>query len=590
MGEISPTLSEALTRALALHQAGDLAQAEQLYRKIIGAKPDHFSALHMLGVLRHQCGDHEEADRLIQRATALKSDYAVEYYNRGNGLQDLKQLDEAVASYDKAIALKPYFAEAHNNRGNALQNLKRLDEAVISYDKAIALRPDYIEAYYNRGNALQNLKRFDQALASYDKAIALKPDYVDAYNNRGAPLRDLKRLEEAVTSFDKAIALKPDFAEAHNNRGNALLNLKRLDEAVISYDKAIALKPDFAKAHYNRGNALWGLKRLDEALASYDRAIALKPDYAEAHYSQSHCLLLMGRLEEGWRQYEWRKKKAEPVGVRAYSQPLWLGKDIPGKTLFIYCEQGVGDTIQFYRYGKLIKARGTRVVMSVQESLLRLLKQSSSDIRIINHNEVPSAFDYHCPMMSLPLALGTTLTTIPSEQSYILADEQLRKVWNARLPQRTKPRIGVVWSGNPNHKNDHNRSIDFATLLPLFSTDAHWIFLQKELRHNDFALLRVLHQVVLLGGELKDFSETAAVVDVLDLVITVDTAIAHLAGAMGKQVWILLPYIPDWRWLLDRSDTPWYPTARLFRQDDTRSWEKVVERVRMALRDLVQNP
>ena len=227
--------------------------------------------------------------------------------------------------------------------------------------------------------------------------------------------------------------------------------------------------------------------------------------------------------------------------------------------------------------------------MSVQESLLQLLKRLSPDIKIINYNELPSKFDYHCPMMSLPLALGTTLTTIPSEQRYIFADEQLRKVWNARLPQQTKPRIGVVWSGNPNHKNDHNRSIDFATLLPLFSTDAHWISLQKELGHNDSALLRAFHKIVLLGDQLKDFSDTAAVIDVLDLIITVDTAVAHLAGAMGKQVWILLPYIPDWRWLLDRSDTPWYPTARLFRQDDTRSWEKVVERVHLALRETVRD-
>jgi tetratricopeptide (TPR) repeat protein len=658
MAEITLTLAEASKRALALHQAGDLTQAEQIYRKIVGAKPNHFDALHLLGVLRYQCGHPDEADRLIKQALtikpddaaalcnrgvalhdlkrfdealasydkaialkpdyadaynnrgnalqelkrhqealasydqaiALKPDYAEAFYNRGNALQELKRHQEALASYDQAIALKPDYAKAHNNRGNALQELKRHEEALASYDQAIALKPDYADAYNNRGNALQELKRHQEALASYDQAIALKPDYAEAHNNRGVALHHLKRFDEAVASYDQAIALKPDYAEAFYNRGNALKDLKRFDEALASYDKAIALKPDYADAFYNRGNALKDLKRFDEALASYDKAIALKPDYADAYFNQSVCLLLMGRYEQGWRQYEWRKKKAEPIGVRLYSQPLWLGKEnITGKTLFIYWEQGLGDTIQFCRYGKLIKALGAKVVVSVQEPLHQLLNQMRPDIQIINHNEVPTAFDYHCPLMSLPLALGTTLETIPSEQRYILADEQLRILWDARLPPRTKPRIGVVWSGHPKHKNDHNRSIDLPTLVPLFSADAHWISLQKELRDGDSASLRVLRQIVFYGDELRNFSDTAAVIDLLDLVITIDTSVAHLAGAMGKQVWILLPYIPDWRWLLDRSDSPWYPTARLFRQDDTRSWENVVERVFAALCDFVQS-
>jgi ADP-heptose:LPS heptosyltransferase len=237
-----------------------------------------------------------------------------------------------------------------------------------------------------------------------------------------------------------------------------------------------------------------------------------------------------------------------------------------------------------------LKDRGAKkVVMSVQEPLYQLLKQMSSDIQIIDHDEVPATFDWHCPLMSLPLALGATLETIPSDQRYIFADEQLRKEWNARLPPPVKPRIGIVWGGGTKHKNDRNRSIDLRTLVPLFSTDAHWISLQKELRDGDAPLLLELHQIVSYGNELKDFSDTAAVIDLLDLVITVDTSVAHLAGAMGKQVWILLPYNSDWRWLLDRGDTPWYPTARLFRQDNTRSWENTVAHVHAALHDFVQD-
>ena len=265
-----------------------------------------------------------------------------------------------------------------------------------------------------------DLKRPAEALASYDKAIALKPDYAEAHNNRGNALKDLKRPAEALASYDKAIALKPDYAEAHNNRGNALKDLKRPAEALASYDRAIALKPDYAEAYNNRGNALKDLKRPAEALASYDKAIALKPDYAEAYWNQSLCLLLMGHFEQGWRQYEWRKKLNEPMGVRSYPQPVWLGEEnIAGKTLFIYWEQGFGDTIQFCRYAKLVEARGAKVIMSVQQPLCGLLKQISPTIQILKPNEEPTDFDYHCPLLSLPLALGTTLETIPAEQQYL---------------------------------------------------------------------------------------------------------------------------------------------------------------------------
>jgi protein O-GlcNAc transferase len=304
MSEISPTLSEALTRALALHQAGELAQAAQIYRKIIDVKPNHADALHMLGVLHYQCGHHEEGDRLINQAIALKPDYAEAYYNQGNALWDRQRLDQAVASYDKAIALKPNYAEAYYNRGNALRDLKRLDQALASYDRAIALNPNYAEAYNNRGVMLQELKRLDEALASFDKTIALKPDYAEAYYNRGTALRDLKRLDQALASYDKAIALKPNYAEAHNNRGVMLQDLKRLDEALDSYDRAIALKLDYAEAFNNRGNALQDLKRFDEALTCYDRAITLKPDYAEAYSNKGNALRDLRRLDQALACYD----------------------------------------------------------------------------------------------------------------------------------------------------------------------------------------------------------------------------------------------------------------------------------------------
>jgi tetratricopeptide (TPR) repeat protein len=544
-------LQPKLNRGMVLYRQGKLADAERCYREVLHQRPDNFGALYLLGVIARQTG----------------------------------RPAEALAIYDKAIALKPDLAEAHNNRGNALRDLKLPAEALASYDKAIALKPDLAEAHNNRGNALRHLNRLEEALASYDHAIALKQNYANAHNNRGNALMDLNLPVEALASYDRAITLKPDYVEAYNNRGIVLKDLKRHAEALASYDKAITLKPDVAEAHNNRGSLLMDLKRPAEALASYDKAIALKSDYAEAHWNKSLCLLLMGHFEQGLRQYEWRKKRVkEPMGVRFYPQPVWLGKEnIAGKTLFIYREQGLGDTIQFCRYAKLVEARGAKVIMSVQQPLYGLLKQISPTIQILKPNEEPTDFDYHCPLLSLPLALGTTLETIPTEQQYLKSDEELRSVWSARLPPKTKPRIGVVWSGNIAHTRLHHRSIELQQFLSIFSPDAEWISLQKEIREKDFAMLRQLGRIAFFGDDLRDFSDTAALLDLMDLVITIDSSLAHLAGAMGKPVWILLPYNPDWRWLLDRIDSPWYPSARLFRQQQIGNWATVIDHVKNEL-------
>ena len=584
------SIQSTLRQGLAFHQQGRFAEAEHFYNEVLLHTPTHFDALHLLGVLALQTNRIRSGVELIAKALQLNPNSWGAHNNLGNGLKDLGRLDDALASFDEAITLKPDYADAYNNRGLVLRDLKRFADALASFDKAIALKQDYAEAYNNRGIAMKDLGRLNDARASFDKAIALKPDYVEAYNNRGNALKGLTRFADALADFDKAIVLKPDYAEAYYNRGVVLHDLQRLDDAVASFDKAIALKQDNADAYNNRGRALQELRRLDDAIASFDMTIALMPDDAAAYHNQSLCFLQMGRFEQGWRLYEWRKKLQEPFGNRLFSQPLWLGADLSDKTLFVHWEQGLGDTIQFCRYAKLLKVRGAKnVVMSVQEPLYQLLKQMSPEIQVVNQDDIPTTFDWHCPLMSLPLALGATLEAIPSEPRYIVSDERLRQTWNVRLPQRIKPRIGIVWRGGTKHKNDHNRSIDLPTLVPLFSTNAHWISLQKELRHSDLPLLQEPYQIVSYGEELKDFSDTAAVIDLLDLVITVDTSVAHLAGAMGRQVWILLPYNSDWRWLLDRDDTPWYPSARLFRQDNTRPWENVIARVHAALHDFVSS-
>jgi tetratricopeptide (TPR) repeat protein len=511
-------------------------------------------------------------------------DRAEAFYKRAGTLRDERRFAEALAAFDNAIALNPDYAQAHNGRGIVLAYVNRPSEAVGSFDRAIALRPDYAEAHNNRALVLQDLGQFEEALTSLDRAIALQPDNARAHNNRGVVLHGLRRDEEALASHDKAIALKGDYAEAYYNRAVALQELDCLDGALASLDRAIALKADYAAAHNNRGTLLLHLNRLDEALAALDRAIALSGGFPEAYLNKSYCLLQMGRFEDGWRLHEWRKKTERPVGNRAFPQPLWLGHEsVVNKTVFVHCEQGFGDTLQFCRYATLLRARGANVVMSVQEPLHRLIDRSMPNIRILKNDVAPAAFDYHSPLMSLPLAFGTTLKNVPSTVPYLFADDERRKIWEARLPPPTKPRIGLAWSGNAKQKNDLNRSIGLAALAPIFAVDAHWISLQKEVRDVDRPLLGNFRKISHYGEFLTDFSDTAAVIAGLDLVVTVDTSVAHLASAMGKPVWILLAFTADWRWLVDREDCPWYPTVRLFRQQAPHDWEGVVGHVLAAL-------
>jgi tetratricopeptide (TPR) repeat protein len=625
----APELASSYNEALALHQAGRLAAAEKIYRQILKVQPNHFDSLHLLGVIYSQRGNHTEALRQIDFALTANPQAAFAHSNRGLALQKLKRLDEALASFDKAIALKPDHAEIYNNRGLTLHELRRLNEALASYNKAIALKPDYAEAIYNRGLALHELKRLDEALASFDRTIALKPDYAEAFNNRGLALHELKRLDdalasyqkaialnpevaeasnncgialhelnrldEALASFDKAIALRSDYAEAFNNRGLALQALERLDEALASIDKAIALNPDGAEAFNNRGLVLHELKRLDEALASYDKAIALKFEFAEANWNQSLSLLLLGRFDRGWRQYEWRKRRDKPIAARAYPQPLWLGaEDIAGKTLFVYSEQGFGDTIQFCRYAKLVADLGAQVILEVPKPLISLLANLSGVTKLVDNETALLPFDYQCPLLSLPLAFNTTLSNIPTSIPYLKSNAEKSLFWKERLGKKNNLRVGLVWSGGLRIDQpelwsvNKRRNIPLAKLALLKHPDIEFYSLQKgQPAESELAEL-ILHQwdgphIVDFTNELNDFSDTAALVENLDLVISVDTSTAHLAGALGKPIWILNRFDTCWRWLLDRTDSPWYPTAKLYRQEKAGDWDEVVQRVKADL-------
>jgi tetratricopeptide (TPR) repeat protein len=572
---------QATQHALAAYQRGETAEAERLCRLALDAQPDYFDALYLSGIIAEQTGRTEEAVELLSKAVAVNPSIADAHYNRGVALGELNRTAEALESYERAIALKADYIDAHFNRGVTLAELERPTEAVASYDRAIALQPDYAEAYNNRGIALSRLQHYVEALASYEGAIAHKPDYARAYNNRGVALRDLERYTQALESYDRAIALRPDYPEAHNNRGIALAELNRPEAALESYKRAVALKPDYAEAFYNRGNALRDLNRIKEAIDSYERAIALAPDYASAHWNLADCRLLLGDFALGWQEYEWRWKLPQnDNGRREFQQPLWLGAQaLKGRTILLHSGLGIGDTLLFCRYAKEVATLGAKVVLEVQASLLPLLADLEGVTQVVPRGVPLPAFDYHCPLMSIPLAFRTDLATIPAAVPYIHSDPSRVAAWREKLGDKRKPRVGLVWSGSLLLKND-KRSMALTEILPLVGDWAEWVCLQKEVGESETALLASRPDVRFVGRELNDFADTAALIELMDVVVSVDTAVANLAGAMGKPVWILLPYIPmDWRWMLNREDSIWYPTARLFRQSADRDWASIIGRV-----------
>ena len=608
-----------LAEAFALQQAGRLAEAEKAYNQILAAQPDHFDSLHLLGIVYHRRGDDAQALRHIDlaleinpndilalnnrgialralkrfedalasydRALALWPDYAEALLGRGNALKELQRFEEALSSYDRTLRLRPDWVDVHVNRGIVLHALKRLEEALASCDHALMLRPDLAEAHANRGSALHELKRFDEALASHDRALALRPDYAEARYNRGNALHKLRRFEEALADYEHTLALRPDYVEALANRGVTLHELRRYEEALASYDRALAVRPDYAEAFVDRGGTLREQRRFEEALACYDRAIALRPDYVEAHSNEGMCRMLIGDFDRGWPKIEWgwiaaRQRNAK----RNFSQPLLLGSgELERKTVLLHAEQGFGDMIQFCRYVPLVAERGARVIFEVYEPLRELMGTLPGVAQFVTTGEPLPDFDAHCPLLSLPLALGAGSATILSQTPYLRASPQAVMDWNGRLGPGHRPRIGLAWSGRPSHDNDHNRSMRLSTLLSaLAGFNATYVSLLREVREDDSAVLQdstVLH----FGGDLKTYADTAALIANLDLVISVDTSVAHLAGALAKPLWLLLPFTPDWRWQLDRDDSPWYPTARLFRQDETRGWDGVMARVQAAL-------
>jgi len=610
-----------LRDAVALYREGRLAEAETICAALLRITPRDFDAWHLQGLIAFQAKDFQRAADVIGAALAI-TPHPLAYNNRGAALLELKQPAQALECFDQALTLKPGFVNALNNRGNALRALWRYAEAVAAYDAALAQRPDYAEAWYNRGLALHEIKDYAEAIKSYRQALAFKPGYADAYNtcglalkesgdlaaavesydkaitlnpalseawnNRGIALYDQQKYAEALESYDRAIALAPDTAKAWNNRAAALDYLRRYGEALESYDRAVALDPSFADAWSNRGVTLTDVGRRAEALQSYEKAIAAHPEHADAHWNMSLCFLQLGDFKKGWAGHEWRWKVTSlSLEPRTFPQPLWLGEEPPrDKTILLHADQGFGDALQFARYAKLLHDRGARVLLEVRKALVSLMSGLDGVSQVIAYGEPLPKFDMHCPLGSLPRAFDSDAASIPFSGGYLRGSDERREKWRSILGPRTKPRVGLAWSGNRKHKNDHNRSIALADLAQALPEGFEYIALQKEVSGADQAGLRSGPAIRIFGAELEDFSDTAALCELMDVTVSVDTSVVHLAGALARPVWVLLPFNPDWRWLLERTDSPWYDTARLYRQERAGDWQGVLEKVRADLEKL----
>ena len=607
-------------RAVLLARLGRDEEALQSYAKALELQPDFTDVLFNRSNLLRELGRHEEALAGYDRALELEPGDAALLNNRGVTLFMLERYQEALDSYARAIALRPDYADAFTNRGNALQELGLHDEAGDSHERALALAPDHVRARTNLGNALQEMGRHEEAVEHYGKALELDPGYVEAINNRAAALHELKRHEEALIDCDRALALRPDYPEALGNRGNALAGLGRYEDALICHEKAfelapgcvqalnvatalqdleryeealeyheraLILKPDYVEALNNRGNTLQALNRHTAAVRGYQRAIELRPGDAEAHWNEGLARLALGDYKGGWPKYEWRWRNTR-LGVTQppLDVPTWTGQEpLDGKSILIFQEQGYGDAIQFVRFASMVASRGGRTVVACDDTLLEIFSSVSGVDATTAGPLSDFDADYQVSLMSLPLALGVTLRNLPAAP-YLEADPAKVDTWRRRFSElEGKRKVGLVWSGNPLFAAAAQKRCPVDVLQGLLSVpDIAWISLQKDSSDADMSRLRAsASNLLACGDEFEDFAATAAAITALDLVITVDTAVAHLAGALGKPVWILLPFAADWRWLVDRTESPWYPSAHLFRQRAMGDWGELVERVKDAL-------
>ncbi|MCS6958596.1 MAG: tetratricopeptide repeat protein [Pseudanabaenaceae cyanobacterium SKYGB_i_bin29] len=573
----------------------NFSQAITCLTKSLEIDPDRADTLASLAVVYAEQKETELAIKYFEKSLSLQPDNPQTLCNYGALLSQAGKHEEAIAQYRKAIEIQPNLAHAYSNLGVLLREIGKLDEGIEQCRKAIEINPNLADAYGNLALLLKEKGELDEAIALCHKALELDPDNLNALNNLGNALQDKNELETAIDVYNRLLKEDPNNAKALANLANALQKQEALEEAIESYKKALAVQPGYALAHNNLGNAYLRKGDVDAAIENYQKAAENDANYPEARFHLGMAYLLKGRIKEGFQYYEYRwemKEFIEKNGKPSYDEPRWDGRELSGETVLLLNEQGIGDRIQFIRYASLIKARGGRVMYECPKILHRLFA-TYKDIDILISEGFPRPkFDYWIPLQSVPAAVGTSLETIPNSVPYLFPLDDP----NSPIPDliathgKNKLKVGIVWASSLTHKTSPKRSIPLTFLRELFELDHIQFFsLQKDMKEEDAELLKTLN-LVDLREELKDFADTATAIQHLDLVISVDTAVAHLAGAMAKEVWVLLPFMPDWRWMLDRTDSPWYPTARLFRQAQSKDWLGVIAQVKDSLLSFTPTP
>ncbi|MBF8274866.1 MAG: glycosyl transferase family 9 [Magnetococcales bacterium] len=602
-----------LSLALEEHQKGRFATAEALYLELLRDSPDDAQVLHLLGLLASASGDSGKAIRWIsqaisiqpafpealnnmghalleqgrfaesvtfyQKAIALKPDFVEAHYNLGNVFKMMGHPDQALACYRNTLHIRPDFADAHLNMGTVFHARGVLAEAMNAYQQALALRPDYPEALVNVGLIFQSQGQFLPAIEKYQQALALRPNYSEALSRWGIALQDMGNLAGAIEKYGQALEIRPQYPEALSHLGSALLGLDRLTEATEKLHQALTLRPRLPEALSNLGSTLHKQGKLTEALVQFHKAKTADPHFAEAHFGESLTRLLLGDYPTGWNLYEWRWRTK---GFRSHehSQPLWDGSPLHGQTILLHCEQGIGDNVHFVRFIPQVKEKGARIVVLCPPTLQRLFSRMDAIDVLVTHAQQIPLCDCQAPLMSLAGLLDITLETIPASIPYLVAAPTDIEKFKQKFKPYPELKIGLVWRGNPNYKNDHTRSMTVAMMAQVQKVSGClFVGLQKDVTNDELAVLAQSQRFIDLSQDLNDFADTAAALTCLDLVISVDTAVMHVAGAMGCPTWGLLSHVPDWRWLVARSDSPWYPTVKLFRQTTPQSWQEVIDDV-----------
>lgn len=624
-------ISEAMATALQAYRLGNLVQAEWLCSQVLEQQPRTIAALHLLGAIAAQTGrlesainhyqtvitldsNHFEAHSNLavalqdqgewnaaaahfQRSLALNPSHAPTHFNAGNLALKQNQFEQAIAHYQQAIALKPNYAKAYNNLGHALREQGNLEAAIAQYRQAIALTPDDAQAHSNLGNALQAQGQFEAALTHYQNALALQPDNAEVHFNLGNAFRLMEQSEQAIAHYQQALTLKPHWAAAHNNSALCLQEQKQFEAAIAHFQQAVSLEPENADAHNNLGVAFYEMNQLEGAIAQCQQAIDLRPQFAEAHLNLSMALLAAGDYQRGLSEYEWRWE-AQDLQRPSLPGAVWDGSALQGRTLLLYTEQGFGDAIQFIRYvpflAEQMAGRG-RIMVECPSELIRLFATVPAIAQLIPQGAPLPEFDVHLPLMSLPYVLNTSLATLPNQVPYLSVPDACRSPLAISINLKiTSPadslndralKIGIVWASvslnnSRQRKSYRNRTASLAVFMrELCPLHVELYSLQVGVHAADITKYGFQNRLHDLSPQLQNFADTAAAIDQLDLVISVDTAVAHLAGALAKPVWVVLPFAGDWRWLLHREDSPWYPTMRLFRQNTPGDWGGVMATV-----------